>query len=739
MPSTETETEFHPTPDADAARPDREAGPDPIFAVLRRLDLVLGRAIDAGEELFGPAARSDPFHGMHLGPDDVARDLARDPGVPLFARPEPAPTEEAAAGGLSARLSWLADSFGLSDFDVDVVLLALAPEIDLRYGRLYAYLQDDVTRRRPSVDLALNLFCATPEEKLAVRERFTAAAPLVGAALLSVAPEAEGTDQPLLGRSLRLDDQVIRLLLGSAELDDRLASFCEVVAGAPDPTFVPMRPDTRNALASVMRSALESGLPARLYFRGPRGSGKRRAASALAAALGLPLLVADLSRAPLGPELRPTVRLLLREASFGGAILYLSGLDALCEGSACREAERLAMEIARYRAPIIVGGAATARSITAWPDGLTEVSFDLQDVKARRDDWRTATLAAGLSVPDRDLDLLAGRFRLTSGQIGSAVSAVASRSTSDGGPQDDDADEEAGPILDELIAAARDQSSLALTQLAQRIEPAYGWDDIVLPADAFLQLREVCARVDQHYRVMGEWEFDRKLSRGKGANALFAGPSGTGKTMAAEVLAGELRLDLYRVDLAGVVSKYIGETEKNLDRIFTAAEGANSILLFDEADALFGKRSEVRDAHDRYANIEISYLLQKMELYEGLAILSTNLRQNLDEAFVRRLAFTIHFPFPDTASRRLIWQGIWPAEAPLDPDLDFELLAERYKLSGGSIKNVALAAAFLAAEGGGPVRMGHVLHAVRREYQKMGKVLSEGEIVAMTEATEGRA
>ena len=206
--------------------------------------------------------------------------------------------------------------------------------------------------------------------------------------------------------------------------------------------------------------------------------------------------------------------------------------------------------------------------------------------------------------------------------------------------------------------------------------------------------------------------------------------------MAAEVIANELRLDLYKIDLSGVVSKYIGETEKNLDRIFTAAEDANAILFFDEADALFGKRSEVRDSHDRYANLEISYLLQKMEEYAGIAILATNLRQNLDESFLRRLAFTVHFPFPDEHDRRRIWSAIWPAQTPLTDDVDLAFLARQFKLSGGNIKNVALAAAFLAAEDDGPVTMTHLLHATRREFQKMGKALAEAELHGSTPATE---
>jgi SpoVK/Ycf46/Vps4 family AAA+-type ATPase len=289
---------------------------------------------------------------------------------------------------------------------------------------------------------------------------------------------------------------------------------------------------------------------------------------------------------------------------------------------------------------------------------------------------------------------------------------------------------ENSPTVARLFSAARAQSGHELMALARIIEPRYTWNDIVLPEDALTQLQEICQRVAFRHRVLGEWGFDRKLALGKGVTVLFAGPSGAGKTMAAEILANELGLDLYKIDLSGVVSKYIGETEKNLERIFVAAENANAILFFDEADALFGKRSEVSDAHDRYANIEISYLLQRMEEYDGIAILATNLRQNLDDAFIRRTAFTIHFPFPDAEHRLRIWARIWPPETPLAADVDLQFLAERCKLSGGNIKNVALAAAFLAAAEQRPVAMKHLQQAIRREYQKIGKVLDDTDLVS---------
>jgi SpoVK/Ycf46/Vps4 family AAA+-type ATPase len=243
------------------------------------------------------------------------------------------------------------------------------------------------------------------------------------------------------------------------------------------------------------------------------------------------------------------------------------------------------------------------------------------------------------------------------------------------------------------------------------------------------QLDEICARVRHHHRVYDDWGFRRKLGHGRGLHVLFSGPPGTGKTMAAAVIANDLGLSLYRIDLAQVVSKYIGETEKNLERVFVAAEQTNAILFFDEADALFGKRSDVKDAHDRYANIEISYLLQRMEEYAGLAILATNLRQHLDEAFLRRLQVSVEFPFPDEAHRRRIWETLFPRQAPISPDVEFDLLAREIKLAGGNLKNIALAAAFYAAEKGGTIDLTHISRAARREHQKLGRSWDESALI----------
>jgi SpoVK/Ycf46/Vps4 family AAA+-type ATPase len=279
----------------------------------------------------------------------------------------------------------------------------------------------------------------------------------------------------------------------------------------------------------------------------------------------------------------------------------------------------------------------------------------------------------------------------------------------------------------DLDFGARQASSSRLGELAARIPPGFGWSDLVVPDKPRELLMSISAYLRHRDRVLSDWGYEKTVARTQGLKVLFAGDSGTGKTMAAQVLAAELGLEIFRVDLATVVSKYIGETEKNLDRIFGAAEGSNAILFFDEADALFGKRSEVGDSHDRYANIEVAYLLQKMEGYPGAVILATNFRRNIDDAFVRRLDFVIDFPFPEAEDRRAIWERVLPPDAPLGDDLDLEFLAQNFKLSGGAIRNCSLSAAFQAADDGEVIEMRHLVRAVAQEYGKQGRLTLEAD------------
>jgi SpoVK/Ycf46/Vps4 family AAA+-type ATPase len=281
--------------------------------------------------------------------------------------------------------------------------------------------------------------------------------------------------------------------------------------------------------------------------------------------------------------------------------------------------------------------------------------------------------------------------------------------------------------VEDLQAGARSQNSTGLNRLARRLEPRVGYDDLVASDHVQRQLRGIAARARLRQRVLDEWNMAASSSRGRGVTALFAGDSGTGKTMSAEVVAGSLGLDLYVIDLSTVVDKYIGETEKNLDRIFDQAEQVNGVLLFDEADAIFGKRSEVKDARDRYANVEVAYLLQRMEQFEGIAILTTNLRANIDDAFLRRLDVLVDFPMPDPAGRRQLWERQLRPELPVADDIDVVFLADAFELSGGNIRNIVLASAFDAAAEGQPVTMAHLVQATAGEYRKLGRLCVEAE------------
>jgi len=689
-----------------------DAGLDGLMPALRRLDALLAQLFAAAQARggIGPAA----LQGLYISPEEVTQLLARDARAPAFGGGrslfEPSPA--------LSRLIRLQQRYGLSPFDLDIILIALAPELDLRYERLYGFLQDDVTRRRATVDLALNLRTSSVEEKAARLAHFAPDAPLIRHALLHLVADPAHVQPPLLANYLKLDQQIIDAVLGREELDSRLGSFSRLTGARPGLDQLPLKLEVIRALRTLGQRARDLGQPLTLFFHGPQDAGQSAAAEALAGELELNLLHADLSRAgEHADEFGVTIGLLLREAWLKDAILYVDGVDGLRREQWVRSHRRLPQA-----GIVILAGA------QAWTPGDPEVitvALGALDFELRRICWRASLLDLGLTLSEAELDALAGRFRLTSEQIAKATANACNRAVwraaARGGSPLGAPGVGSKPNLTDLFAAARVQSGAELGTLTRKLAPKHPWDDLVLPTDQAMQLREICDQAKFRHVVYGDWGFDRKLSVGKGLNVLFTGPPGTGKTMAADVMAGELQLDLYQIDLSQVVSKYIGETEKNLERIFAAAENANAILFFDEADALFGKRSEVKDAHDRFANIEIGYLLQKMEQHEGVVILATNLRQNFDEAFLRRLHAIVEFPFPDEDARRRIWQVVFPREAPLSEDIDVSFLAREVKMAGGSIKNIALAAAFCAAADKRTIATEHIVRAARREYRKFGR------------------
>ncbi|MEU7000219.1 ATP-binding protein [Nonomuraea sp. NPDC046570] len=676
-----------------------------LLPALRRLDALLTHALELAADVYGPGAADDPYRGLVIGADEVTRLVRRQPGEPLFPPDDPPPDLDH-----GAVLNRLTQAFDLTPFDLDLLVVATAPELDLRYERLYAYLQDDVTKRRPTVDLALNLLCASAAERIEARRRVAADAPLVRHGLLHLIADPAQPYQPLLGRVMRVDEQILHLLIGQPTLDSRITPCARLARPRGGLASVPLEAVTRQALPP--RDAGPGSPPLRLYFAGPPDAGQRGAAEALAAERGLALLTVDLELAAGAPTpLDEVLRVAFREAWIQDCAIFVTGVDAI-RGE--RAYERLLHEVSGAGPPTMLAGrqpwAGDGRE--GGPLGVVVVPFPAPSAETRGHWWRRELAAAGIGVDDHLVENLATRYRLTATRIAEAVATVPRRA----------------PQPAELFAAARAQSGHELAALARKSEPVHSWDSLILPEDTLAQLRELRDRVAQRRRVLGEWGFGRALALGRGICALFVGSSGTGKTMAAGVVAAEIGLDLYQIDLATVVSKYIGETEKNLERVFTAAESANAVLFFDEADAIFGKRSEVRDAHDRYANLEIAYLLQRMEQYDGIAILATNLRENLDDAFLRRLHFVVEFPMPTESYRERMWRGFLPPEAPVEEDIDHAFLARQFRLSGGNIKNIVLASAYLACADGGRIGMTHLVRAAWREHQKIGRVLSAGDI-----------
>jgi AAA+ superfamily predicted ATPase len=624
-------------------------------------------------------------------------------------------------------LPFLSDTFHLTTFEEQCLIICLAVEVDKKYAKFFGYLHDDVTRGQPSVGLALDILCGSFEEKIKARRFFDNSAPLFRYRLLHFVKDSSDGSQTLFSRCLKIDERIANMLLGIPCIDNRLEDIVQLATTDERPDLVTLPVETKSRMRDLVSSLFSANKQTNenlvLYFHGPNGTEKQSLAKSICHDVGIPLLIVDLERLADGRlPMEELLRLAGREAALHPAALCLKNFDTFIRDDNDHQRVTLLKEMTRTfsRLTFLIGSKPWNPPEFTDNEIFISLQFPVPDDKTRKIFWENTSAEVGRMADGIDFGELAGKFRLTPGQIQNALLAARDLALWRHGP---------GGVVttEDLHAACRNQSHTKLGALSCKIEPKYGWKDIILPDDQMYQLREICNHARYRHIVYGEWGFDGKLSYGKGLNALFSGPPGTGKTMAAEVIAKELGLDLYKIDLSQAVSKYIGETEKNLDKIFQEAGTSNAILFFDEADALFAKRSEVKDAHDRYANIETGYLLQKMEEYEGIAILATNLRSNMDEAFVRRMNFIVELPSPREKERRAIWEGIWPDATPRSERLDLDFVARQFEITGGNIRNIALAAAFMAADNGGIVDMKHLVHATRREYQKMGKIVTEGE------------
>jgi AAA+ superfamily predicted ATPase len=706
-----------------------------LLAELERIDLLLRLQVIRVRERYGEPG-SDEFRGLYISEEEIdalmasgstngesnSADLSDSPlAIRLrYLREEIAEKKAASlAADMRLRLRELAHVFGLNDLELDTLLVCILPEIDVKYEKLYAYLHDNVTRKRPSVHLVLQCLLESREQMLRARDAFLPHSPLIVHRLIRLEDDPSAGTSSLLAKNLKADDRIVNYLLGSDEVDARLRRYAHLVNPSVSIEDLVLVEEVEAQLYHCASALLDS-TESVIYLQGPHGIGKKTAAEAICQARGLSLLVVDLASL-LAEESPPDVgvELAFREARLQGTALCWDRLDLLLTGDAAIQSclNSLVQGIRNFAGPVLTTGEA------AWQPGdalkgkpFSQIEFDPPSYATRRRLWELYLDGHGPRASEADLEDVAGKFRFTPAQIKDAAATARNQAMCQG---------DAEISANDLYTACRVTSNHKLSTLARKIQPKVAWEDIVLQRDQMAQLREIANYVKYRHIVFADWNFEQKISLGKGLNILFAGPSGTGKTMASEIMANELGLDLYKIDLSTVISKYIGETEKNLDKIFTEARNSNSILFFDEADAVFGKRSEVRDSHDRYANIEVAYLLQKMEEYDGIVILATNLRKNLDEGFARRMHFSVEFPLPEEPDRLRIWRCIFPQEAPLAEDLDLKFMARQFKVTGGNIKNIALGAAFLAAGDGATIKMEHLIRATKREYQKIGRLCTE--------------
>ncbi len=594
-------------------------------------------------------------------------------------------------------LDRLSQLFNLSSFDRQILLLCVAIELHIDFASLLAVAHGNSQANYPTLGLAL---AALPDPDW---QSIAPNAPLRHWRLLEI-----GAGNALTMSPLKIDERILHYLLGTESIDARLASMVEPLTAAGN--LVPSHQLLADGIAAIWQQKSTAGILPVVQLSGAESDSKKSIAATVCQMCGLRAVSLPVQAIPLATdELDTFIRLWQRETILSNSILFLDGDDMDADLARTRAISRLLESIDRC---LFVASRDRLR-IGQRPVVNFEVTLPHFDEQSQV--WEQS-LAELIPEFDGQVHKLISQFNLNPTIIRAACAEAA-------GHLQIDRQQDIGNILWD---ACLWQSRPRLDELAQQIPPAADWENLVLPDSQREILREVVAHVRQRVTVYQTWGFGAKNSRGLGISALFAGASGTGKTLAAEVLAQELRLDLYRIDLSSVVSKYIGETEKNLRRVFDAAEYGGAILLFDEADALFGKRSEVKDARDRYANIEVSYLLQRMESYPGLAILTTNLKSAIDPAFLRRIRFVTQFPFPDATQRAEIWRLIFPRNTPTE-NLDYVKLG-RLNVAGGNIRNIALNGAFLAADRSESVQMKHLLRAAQTEYSKLEKSLTEAEV-----------
>ncbi|WP_406488540.1 ATP-binding protein [Streptomyces phaeochromogenes] len=683
-------------------------------ALLVRLARLRHRVAElvASRSAVDPTA-DDPLRGLYIS-DEAVRHLLGPTAVSYADVFENATESESATGfedgagsedaagaegtesAPDTRLERLAVRLGLTELDTRILLIALAPDLDRSFEPLYGYLNDDVSRRRATAGLALDL-CGLPAHLAEARARFHPSAPLSALGLLIV----EEPEHPFLSRVLRVPDRLVAHLLGDDTPDAALAGSVhplDSLSSVP----LPLPSASHDEFTARLAARLAVG-PRTVYLREHReGDGLVCTAAALrAAGVGALHFTPAAAGEPLPELLSDVLPRVLREARLRDRAIVVSPLP--------EKPGPLLRAMTEAGVPVVLVGAGPYDPQWCDRDPLV---LDAPRPHAGAVDTWSAALGAGADGPGFDLAATVAPYRLGGDRIERAARAARDLAMFDGTPV----------TAAHLRLAARQQSASGLERHARRIRPDVGWEDLVLPDRPLAQLHELALRARHRDQVLGDWRLSAGGGRGHGVLGLFAGESGTGKTLSAEVVAAELGLDLYVVQLSSIVDKYVGETEKNLERIFTEADRTDAVLLFDEADAVFGKRSEVKDSHDKHANMESAYLLQRLESFDGIALLTTNLRANIDEAFTRRLDLVVDFPFPDAEQRRALWRHSL-AHVPCAEDIEPAAVARDFEMAGGSIRSAVVTAAYTAAGRGGPVTTDDLLEGARREYRKAGRLV----------------
>jgi SpoVK/Ycf46/Vps4 family AAA+-type ATPase len=613
---------------------------------------------------------------------------------------------------------------GLTGTERRALWVLIAVELSSRMRALMRYLVNESSRVYADVGLLELLVYAGDAREQMVGELAGDGRLLALRLVEPVGGRRAYDESPYLLRSLRVNPRVIELAHGLVRLDRDVARVAELVSEPPGSAALLVPDDLKNQVAALLVGgrASEAGGPPIVVLAGPDGAGRKSLVFGSARGHQRPVLhlrCPELTGWDLA-ELGRLAQALVREALLFDALPLFESVDALAPHAESGRPDRMRpfeQALTALAAPVAATcGPRDGRPI-ALGRGLLMVDVPVPTEAARAALWRRAL--DGSAAPELDFDLVASRYPVTGGVLlksATAAAALAAARARSGGA--------AGVNDRDVHAGLRGTLDIKLSGLGRRVTWRQNWDDLILPDDSLEEVREFIARVKHKRQVYDDWGFARKFAKGLGLSALFSGPPGTGKTMVAGIIADELALDLYQIDLSRIVSKYVGETEKNLAELFDAAEAGHAILLFDEADSLFAKRTEVKSSVDRYANLEVNYLLQRMEAFGGITVLTTNMDSAIDDAFRRRISFRVNFPFPEPEDRRRLWEVMLPAEAQLAADIDFDLLSRKYEMSGGYIRNAVLRAAFLAADDRSPITMRHMMRAANLEYAAMGKVVS---------------